>query len=54
MQYSNVALFSKSEGIKHENEVLKNGRSPVAVWGDEAARMFKRRMADERRMNKLR
>ena len=53
-QYSNVAVFNRAQGIKHEQEVLKQGRSPVQVWGDEAMRMFKRRMAEERRMNMLR
>lgn len=53
-QYSNVALFSKSDGQKHEEQVLKQGRSPVEVWGEEAMRMFKRRMAEERRMSVLR
>lgn len=54
LSYSNVALFSREQGAKHEQEVLKNERSPVEVWGEEATRMFKRRMADERRMNILR
>ncbi|PWN34044.1 uncharacterized protein FA14DRAFT_148207 [Meira miltonrushii] len=54
LSYSNVALFSREQGAVHEREVLKNGRSPVEVWGEEATRMFKRRMADERRMNVLR
>jgi tRNA threonylcarbamoyladenosine dehydratase len=54
LSYSNVALFTREQGAVHEREVLKNGRSPVEVWGEEATRMFKRRMAEERRMNILR
>lgn len=54
LSYSNVALFTREQGGVHEREVLKNGRSPVEVWGEEATRIFKRRMADERRMNILR
>lgn len=53
-QYSNVALFSRTEAFKHEDEVLKHGRHPVEVWGGTATRMFKQRMAEERRMNVLR
>ncbi|KAH0446031.1 hypothetical protein IEQ34_025135 [Dendrobium chrysotoxum] len=54
LSYSNVALFSRGDGLKHEEQVLKQGRSPVELWGEEAQRMFKRRMAEERRMNILR
>lgn len=54
LSYSNVALFTRAEGDKHEREVLKAGKSPVEVWGEEAYRMWKRRMAEEARMNMLR
>jgi hypothetical protein len=54
IQYSNVALFNRAQGLKHEEEVLKHGKSPVEVWGDEAYTMYKRRMAEERRMNIMR
>lgn len=54
LSYGNVALFTRAEGDKHEKEVLKGGKSPVEVWGEDAYRMWKRRMAEEARMNMLR
>jgi hypothetical protein len=51
---SNVAVFSKAQAKRHEDEVLARGRSPFEVWGSEAGAMFKRRMAEERRMSLLR
>ncbi|UZJ55314.1 hypothetical protein CBS101457_004634 [Exobasidium rhododendri] len=51
LSYSNVAIFTRAEGIRHEREVLKQGFSPVEVWGEEAHKMFNVRMAEERRMN---
>lgn len=49
LSFQNVALFSRSQAKIHEAEVLKKGRSPVEVWGADAAHMMKRRMASERR-----
>lgn len=49
LSFQNVALFSRSQAKVHESEVLKKGRSPVEVWGADAAHMIKRRMASERR-----
>lgn len=49
LSFQNVALFSRSQAKVHEAEVLKKGRSPVEVWGADAAHMMKRRMASERR-----
>ncbi|CBQ69602.1 conserved hypothetical protein [Sporisorium reilianum SRZ2] len=49
LSFQNVALFSRAQAKVHEAEVLKKGRSPVEVWGADAAHMIKRRMASERR-----
>ena len=49
LSFQNVALFSRAQAKVHEAEVLKKGRSPVEVWGADAAHMMKRRMASERR-----
>ncbi|SNX86882.1 uncharacterized protein MEPE_05591 [Melanopsichium pennsylvanicum] len=49
LSFQNVALFSRSQAKIHEAQVLKKGRSPVEVWGADAAHMMKRRMASERR-----
>ncbi|KAJ9475739.1 tRNA threonylcarbamoyladenosine dehydratase 1 [Pseudozyma hubeiensis] len=49
LSFQNVALFSRSQAKVHEAEVLKKGRSPVEVWGGDAANMVRRRMASERR-----
>lgn len=49
LSFQNVALFSRAQAKVHEAEVLKKGRSPVEVWGQDAAHMIKRRMASERR-----
>ncbi|PWN24176.1 hypothetical protein BCV69DRAFT_280070 [Microstroma glucosiphilum] len=52
--YGNVALLTKEEGKRHANEVLKRGRSPVEVWGEEAADVWRRRMEEERWYARLR
>ena len=49
LSFQNVALFSRAQAKVHEAEVLKKGRSPVEVWGADAAHMMKKRMASERR-----
>lgn len=49
LSFQNIALFSRAQAKVHEAEVLKKGRSPVEVWGADAANMMKRRMASERR-----
>lgn len=49
LSFQNVALFSRAQAKVHEAEVLKKGRSPVEVWGADAANMVRRRMASERR-----
>ncbi|TKY88397.1 hypothetical protein EX895_002749 [Sporisorium graminicola] len=49
LSFQNVALFSRAQAKVHEAEVLRKGRSPVEVWGADAAHMIKRRMASERR-----
>lgn len=43
---NNVAVFSREQARRHEDEVLRRGTSPWEVWGDEAGEMFKRRMAE--------
>jgi hypothetical protein len=52
--YGNVALLTKEEGKGHASEVLKRGRSPVEVWGEEAADVWRRRMEEERWYARLR
>jgi hypothetical protein len=49
-----VALLTKEEGKRHASEVLKRGRSPVEVWGEEAADVWRRRMEEERWYARLR
>ncbi|EST08144.2 UBA/THIF-type NAD/FAD binding fold [Kalmanozyma brasiliensis GHG001] len=49
LSFQNVALFSRAQAKVHEREVLGKGRSPVEVWGGDAANMVRRRMASERR-----
>lgn len=54
LSFSNVALFSREEAKKHVEEVLKRGRSPVEVWGEDAAEMWRRRMKEERWYSRFR
>ncbi|CAO1626485.1 unnamed protein product [Sympodiomycopsis kandeliae] len=54
ISYHNVALFSRDEAKKHQEEVLKKGKSPVEVWGTEAAEMWRKRMKEERWYAKFR
>lgn len=48
LSFGNVALFTKEQAKVHTDEVLKRGRSPVEVWGEEARRMWGKRMDEER------
>ncbi|PWN46637.1 hypothetical protein IE53DRAFT_391192 [Violaceomyces palustris] len=50
ISFDNIALFSRAQAKVHETEVLKNGRSPVEVWGKLTSERVKRRLATERRM----
>ncbi|PWN40406.1 hypothetical protein IE81DRAFT_325572 [Ceraceosorus guamensis] len=54
LAFNNVAVFSRDQAKRHMQEVLGKGTSPWEVWGDEAGEMFKRRMAEEQRMNLFR
>lgn len=54
LSYSNIALFSKKEGKKHEKDCLSRGVSPFEVWGEDTTNMVRRRQASERGMGLLR
>ncbi|CAO1635069.1 unnamed protein product [Parajaminaea phylloscopi] len=48
LSYQNVALLTREQARKHTQEVLKKGKSPVEVWGDEAMDHWRKRMEEER------
>lgn len=54
LSYQNVALLTREQARKHTQEVLKKGKSPVEVWGNEAAEHWRKRMEDERWYSRFR
>ena len=54
LSYSNVALFSRSQAKIHEKEVLQNGKSPWATWGESTAQRMRQCQARERYMREIR
>lgn len=54
LSFGNVALFAKEEGKRHTEEVLKKGRSPVEVWGEETRAMWGKRQEEEKWYSRFR
>ncbi|KDN44096.1 hypothetical protein K437DRAFT_294972 [Tilletiaria anomala UBC 951] len=54
LSWSNIALFSRTQAKIHEKEVLAQGKSPHAIWGEGAAKRLRVCQARERYLREIR